>query len=130
MNTEKTEKEIRQLFSELRAEDSQRVPLFNAVTRAAPSFTSTGLSFSWFRFALGTTATVLVIATIARTAIRLHKGSIERERQQWAALSSWEAPTDALLIISSVAWESTITTPSDFLINNRPVSPDTNPEHL
>ena len=33
MNTEKTEKEIKQLFSELRAEDSQRVPSFEANAR-------------------------------------------------------------------------------------------------
>ena len=127
---EKTEKEIRQLFSELRAQDSQRAPSFDAVTRATPSFTSTGLSFSWFRFALGTTAIVLLIATIALTAIHLHTRSIERERQHWAALSTWEAPTDALLLISSAPWESTVTTPSDFLINNPAVAPDTNPEHL
>ena len=127
---EKTEKEIRQLFGELRAQDSQRAPSFSAITRATPSLTSSGLSFSWFRFALGTITSVLLIAATALTAIHLHTRSIERERQHWAALFNWEAPTDALLMISSVAWESTITTPSDFLINNHAVSRDTNPEHL
>jgi len=128
---EKTEKKIKQLFRELRAQDSQHVPSFDAVTRAAPSDASPrGMSFPWFRFALGTAAIVLFIATIALTAIHLHTRSLDRERQQWAALSTWEAPTDALLMVSSVAWESTVTTPSDFLINNHAVSPDPNPEPL
>ena len=127
---EKTEKEIRQLFCELKAEDSQRVPSFDDVTRAVPSPTSPRLSFWRIRFALGTTAIVLLIVTSALTAIHLHTRSIERERQEWAALSTWEAPTDALLMISSVPWGSTVTTPSDFLINNHDVSPGTNLEPL
>jgi len=128
---EKTEKEIRQLFSELRAQDSQRVPLFNAVTHAVPSDASTGrISFSWLQFALATAAIVLLLATIALTAIHLHTRSIERERQKWAAFSTWEASTDALLTISRAPWGGTVTTPSDFLINNPAVSPDTNPERL
>jgi len=128
---EKTEKEIKQLFSELRAQDWQRAPLFNAVTRAVPSGASPGrISFSRLQFAMATTAIVLLVGTIALTANRLHTHSLERQRQHWAALSTWEAPTDALLRISSVPWESTVTTPSDFLINNHAVSPDTNPEPL
>src|SRR5258708_3598611 len=107
MNTEKTEKEIKQLFSELRAEDSQRVPSFDAITCAAPSAASPGeMSFLWFRFALGTTAIALLVATIASLAIRLRTHSIERERQKWVAIFTWEAPTDALLSISSVPWGS------------------------
>lgn len=125
MNTEKNEKEIRQLFSELRAEDSQRVPSFDAVTQAVPSGASTGrISFPWLQIALATTAIALLVGTIA---IRLNRRSIERERRQWAALSTWEASTDALLHISSVPWESTVTTPSDFLINNPAVPSGTKP---
>ena len=130
MNMEKTEKEVKQLFNELRAQDSQRAPSFNAVTRATPSVTFTGLFFSWSRFALGTTAFVLLTATIALTAIQLHARSVERERRQWKALSDWEAPTDAFLSISSVPWGSTITTPSDFLINNPAVPSDTTQKNL
>lgn len=126
MNMEKIEKEVRQLFTELRVQDSQHAPSFNAVTRAASSSTSTGLSFPLFRFALGSTAIVLLTVTIALTAFRLHERSIERERRQWAALSTWEAPTDALMSISSVPWGVTITTPSGFLINNDAFSADTN----
>lgn len=125
MNTEKNEKEIRQLFSELRAEDSRRVPSFAAATQAVPSGAATGrVSFPWLQIALPTTAIVLLVGMIV---IRLNRRSMERERQQWAALSTWEAPTDALLHISSVPWESTVTTPSDFLINNPVVPPDTKP---
>lgn len=125
MNTEKNEKEIRQLFSELRAKDSQRAPSFDALTQAIPSGPSAGrIFFPWPQIALATTAIALLAGTIA---IRLNRRSLERERQQWAALSTWEAPTDALLHISSVPWESTVTTPSDFLINNPAVPPDTKP---
>src|SRR5262245_39224921 len=120
MNTEKAEREIRQLFSDLRAEDLQHVPSCEVVTRADPSAASARrMSFPWFRFALGATAVVLLVATLALTAIRLHTRSIERERQRWVALSTWEAPTDALLSISSVPWGNTVTTPSDFMISNQ-----------
>jgi len=88
------------------------------------------MSFPWFRFALGTTAIAVLVATIALTASRLHTHSLERERQKWVAISTWEAPTDALLSISSVPWGSTVTTPSDFLIHNHATSPGTNPKNL
>jgi biopolymer transport protein ExbB/TolQ len=47
--------------------------------------------------ALGTTAVALLIAGVALSAIRLHKHSVEKEIQQWQAVSEWQAPTDALL---------------------------------
>jgi hypothetical protein len=131
MNMEKTEKEIKQLFSELKAQDSQRAPSFDAVMCPAPSSASMQrMSYPWFRFALGTTATVLLIGTIALTTVRLRERSLERERQQSVALSGWEAPTDAFLSISSLPWGGTVTTPSDFLINNQANSSDKTQENL
>ncbi|HWX20266.1 MAG TPA: hypothetical protein VN578_10230 [Candidatus Binatia bacterium] len=126
MNTEKTENKLRQLFGELRAQDSQRVPSFKAVTRASPSAISTAwMLSSWSRFAAGIATVVLLIAGIALAAFHLHTLSAEREIQQWARLSNWEAPTDTLLGISDMPWGKTITTPSDSLINNTTESPDT-----
>lgn len=124
---EKTEKEIKQFFSELRAEDSQWAPAFSAITRPAPTFTATG---SRFRFALGTITVLLLIATIAVTSIHLHTRSLERQSLQWAALSTWEAPTDALLSISSLPWGSSVTAPSDSLLNNSPDPSGTTLEKL
>ena len=59
---------------------------------------------------------------------RLHTRAVERKMQQSATLSKWEAPTDTLLIGSSVSWGGAVTTPSDFLINPNPT--DTATENL
>jgi hypothetical protein len=118
MNTEKIENELRQLFGELRANDSQRVPSFYSVTRASSSTTSTPRKSSpWFRFLSATAVLVLLIAGIALAALHSHTRSFEREMQRWAALSDWETPTDTLLSISETPWGSAVPMPSDSLID-------------
>jgi len=95
---EKTEKKLKQLFNELRAQDSRRAPSFNAIARASRSGVSArAMSFPWFRLALGTIAVALFVVGIAGTAIRLHTRSFAKEIQQWEVLSEWAAPSDTLL---------------------------------
>ncbi len=130
MNMEKTDKKLKQLFSELKAQDSQRVPPFNSVTRAPLKSTSTRWTLQrWPRFAIAVAAVVLLIAGIAVASFRAHAHSIEREMLGWAALSDWEAPTDALLTASEMPWYNTATAPSDFPTNDD-VSSDTTTEKL
>ena len=116
MFMEKTEKELRQLFRELRTWEQRRVPSFVASASAsvsAPAGSSSRMSLRWFPLALGAIALVLAIASIALAANQMRARSMQREMQQWAALSTWEASTDALLSVSSVPWGSSVTAPSD-----------------
>jgi len=130
MNMEKTEKELRQLFSELKAQDSQRVPPFNSVTKLSPQGTSSRWTLQhWPRFSLAVAAVVLLIASVAVASFRAHTHSFEKEMLGWAALSDWEAPTDALLTASEMPWVDTTALPSDFPTNDA-VSSDTTTEKL
>ena len=133
MNTEKTGKELRQLFGELRTREQRHAPSFATLaTESAPgpAASSSRMSLPWFRLALGTTAMALLLAGIALAANRTRARARQREMQQWAALSTWEAPTDALLSISSVPWGSSVTAPSDSLLNTSPDSSGTTIEKL
>ena len=128
MVMEKTEKELRQLFSELRIREQRQVPSFVVIARASPSASaasSSRMSFPWLRFAVGSVAIVLLLAAITLGANRIRARAMQREMQQWAALSTWAAPSDALLSISSMPWGISVTVPSDSLINNSPDSSGT-----
>jgi hypothetical protein len=130
MNMEKTEKKLKQLFSESKERDSQRMPPFNSVARASLRDASTPRTLlRWPRFALFGVAAVLLIAGVAVISSRIHTRSFEKEMHQWAALSNWEAPTDALLSVSETPWGNTTTGPSDFPTNDD-VSTDTNTKQL
>ena len=130
MNTEQTEDKLRQLFSELSAEDSRRAPSFGAIMQGLRSATSTPQGSSpWLRFAAGTAAVVLLIAALAPAAFRWRADSFKRQMQQWAALSDWGAPTDALLSVSDMPWGGTVAAPSDFLIKTTTESRDTTGEN-
>ena len=129
MNTENSDQEFKQLFSELRSRDSQHAPSFSAIANAANRETSAWrISFPRFRVALGTIIVLVFVTGITLIAFRLHTRSVEREMQQWETLSGWEAPTDALLSIASSPWSSTVATSSDFLINTN--TTDTTMENL
>jgi hypothetical protein len=98
MNTDDSERRLKAIFNELKAEDLRRTPPFDDIARASRSAASSShVVFPRFRLALGTTAVALLIAGVALSAIRLHKHSVEKEIQQWQAVSEWQAPTDALL---------------------------------
>jgi hypothetical protein len=130
MNMEKIEKKLKQLFSELRAQDSRRVPSFNSIAQAPLESASTGRTLlPWPRFALPGAAVALLIGGIVAASFRAHTHSFEKEMHGWAALSDWEAPTDALLSISETPWDNTITSPSD-LQTNYDNSSDTTTEKL
>jgi hypothetical protein len=130
MNMEQTETKLKQLFSELKARDSQRVPPFNSVTRALPQGASTRRTIPrWPQFALLGAAVVVLIAGVAVVSFRTHTRSFEKEMHEWAALSDWEAPTDALLSVSEMPWDNTTTSPSDFPLNDDSSS-DTTTEKL
>jgi hypothetical protein len=73
MNMDKTEKKLKQLFSELKAQDSQRVPPFNSVTRMTVQSTSTRTLLHWPRFA---PAGAAVAVLIGGSTVRL--GSADR----------------------------------------------------
>jgi anti-sigma-K factor RskA len=126
---EKTEKKLKQLFSELKAQDSQRVPAFNSVTRVSLQSTSTRWTLQhWRRFAIAVAAVAVLIGVIVAASFREHTQPVEKEMFGWAALSDWEAPTDALLSVSEMPWDDTTTAPSDFPAND--VSSDSTTEKL
>ena len=133
MNTEKPEKELRLLYHELRTQVERQVPSFATLTSnsasASRASTSQG-SFQWFRFAPGTIAIVLLLAGITVAANRIRARALQRDLQRWAELSAWEAPTDPLLSISSMPWGSSVSAPSDSLLNHSPGSSGTTMEKL
>jgi hypothetical protein len=49
---------------------------------------------------------------------RAHAHSFEKEMLGWAALSDWEAPTDALLTASEMPWDDRTALPFDFPTND------------
>ena len=118
MNMEKTEKKLKQLFSELKAQDSQRVPPFNSVTRMTVQSTSTRTLLHWPWFAPAGAAVAVLIGGIVAASFREHTHSVEKEMRGWAALSDWEAPTDALLTASEMPWVDTTALPSNFPTND------------
>jgi hypothetical protein len=133
MNTEKTEKELRLLYCELRTQVERHVPSFATLTSdsASASDASTSpVSFQWLRFALGTIAIVLLLASITAAANRIRARALQRDMQQWAELSAWEARTDALLSISILPWGSSVRAASDSLLNTSPDSRGTTMEQL
>lgn len=131
MNIENSETELRRLFSELRGADARRAPPFNDIARGRPSAKSSPWhSFAWFRWALRASAIAILTAGIVLTAFRRREHRVEKEMRQWAALSTWEASTDALLSISSAPWGGALIAPSDSLINNSTDTPDVSMENL
>jgi hypothetical protein len=119
MNMEKIDKKLKLLFSELRAQDSQRVPPFNSVTRMSRESASTRRTLlRWPRFDLAGAAVALLIAGIVAASFLEHARSVEKEMRGWTALSDWEAPTDALLSVSEMPWDNTTTAPSDIPTND------------
>jgi hypothetical protein len=119
MNTETSEPEFRRLFSELRDAEAQCAPSFNRVARGRPSAKSSGgRSLPLLRRALVMSSITLLAAGVARTASSLRQHRVNRELRQWAAISEWKAPTDALLGIAGAPWHGAPAAPSDSLINN------------
>jgi hypothetical protein len=131
MNTDKTEDNLRQLFHELREQDAQRAPSFDAVARpSASADAAQRAAIPWLRFAAGAAIGVLLAAGIALAIFRSRMHSSEMELQQWATLSNWKAPTDTLLNVPCTPWGSTTSTPSDSWIATATVSPDATKENL
>ncbi|HTS18374.1 MAG TPA: hypothetical protein VMP11_12435 [Verrucomicrobiae bacterium] len=107
--------ELRRLFQDLRAGDTQQVPAFSRV--AQPPVTEASFGILWPRLAAG----VALIAAVSMSLIlfRAYKGRSADVTQQWAALSNWRASTDELLSVSGAAtWGGAITTPSDLWLED------------
>lgn len=103
--------DLRQLFRQQREADTQRVPAFSRLTRVPAE---SPWSVPWLR--LATVAAAVVVLGVSVTMWRRSAQPPAVNTESWAALSNWQAPTDALLTVSSAPWGSTMTTPSDFWI--------------
>jgi hypothetical protein len=126
MNSDQNDRDLRQLFQDLKSRDSQRVPPFDALART-PNSAAVRWRVTWRRFRFAAAAVLLLVATLVFV---MRPDSLEAEMQQWAMLSQWTASTDALLDVSSTPWGSTVTTPSDSWLNTIDISPDTPKEDL
>ena len=104
-----TDDKLRQHFQALRTADAQHTPIFSRAVRSPlPAAT-----IPWLRLAAVAALLVVLIVTVTTK-----RHSVADTQQQWTTLSNWRATTDTLLIESSTPWSSTISTPTDSLIEN------------
>ena len=94
MKTNETDSNFQQLFHELKQQDAASVPLFARLTRA-PKRPAHALP-RWL-----VPAAALVLVGVSLSLFRRLPPQLEREAQRWAAFSTWETPTDALLDVAS-----------------------------
>jgi hypothetical protein len=123
MNTKQTEQTLKRLFSELKEQDSLRIPAFRAPKSSSAGSRIRGAGFPRLQFAVGMLTLALLVSFIGFIGYRWHLRSARMEIQRWTMLSNWSAPTDKLLGISSLPWGSSVTVPSDSLIDISPASP-------
>jgi hypothetical protein len=118
---EPIDRQLRKVFSEWKTQDSRRAPSFDAVLNASRESAAISPRHCRIRFAFGMAAALLVIVfttTLLMTSY-LKSRSREVEIRQWAALSEWTAPSDALLDFSNPGDSSE----TDFPINlDRPAT--------
>lgn len=129
MDMEPTEKNLKELFNELKDQDARRVPSFDAVLAASDAGAANPGTHFRLRFAWGMGAAFLVAALLTLMVLTFRVRSREAEVQQWAMLSDWAASTDALLDASSVLPDSA-NSPTDFFINPDSDSLDTTTQNL
>ncbi len=116
MNMRKDDMNIRTFFDELKERDAERLPPFDAVVTAHSRPTSPSLVASLLssRVPVGLAAG-LILATLVILTVRWRSSS--SQMQQWAALSTWTAPTDSLLEVN-LPWSSTLRTPTDLWLRS------------
>ena len=119
---DKTEKNLTQLYHELRARDAQRMPAFDSVTSASTvGVQPPRMAFLWVRFAAAAVAASLLLAAIA---LRTREHSTAVEVRQWEVVSAWQAPTDRLLNVPGVPWGTRVSTATDSWIGSIVISPE------
>ncbi len=110
------EKQVQQLFRELKAQDAQRAPGFaRLVVRSA----SEPVGMPWLRLA-GALAAVVVLA-----AWWLWSRPPAVDVTQWAQLSNWRASSDSFLPTTSTPWGESVTTKSDAWFQDTATSKET-----
>ncbi len=107
MNTPSTDQDLRQRFSELRAEDLALAPAFASVT-AGRVAARTRLSIphapraTQLWYAAGVAALTLIACVAVRSIHQVRARAAEAELQEWRRLTEWRAQTDHLLTLSDL----------------------------
>ena len=97
MNSQETDKNIRQLFSEQRAADAQRAPSFDGVWQTAVARRKEPSSRSWgFPLAIAASASVVLVAGVMLWN-RDTKSTPAVPVTVIASINDWTSPTDFLL---------------------------------
>lgn len=94
MNTNETDSKFQKLFHELKRKDSASVPNFDRLAKAKGSSRTTGAP-AWAWLVPAALAVFIAVFSFNRLHSRSHR--LNDVSQQWAALSVWETPSDALL---------------------------------
>ena len=113
MNTDNADNNLRQLFHVLRKQDAERAPDFDKLARIREPQRSFALP--WTRLAAAAAIVLVLGLALAVFITRSHQSA--PDLREWAALSSWRASTDTLLIVSNTCWGSKVTTPTDSLMD-------------
>ncbi len=115
------EERLKELFNAVRKEDSVRLPSFEKMTDPAGcrprKMTFTPLFFAAASFVLiaGFAALAALIILPGRRATAPADGD---GFESWSSFSGYQASSDSLLSLSSTAWETSMTTPTDSLLGS------------
>ena len=118
MNNNDMDSRLRKLFAETRRLDALRAPAFQRLTDTPPLGRDTARTSSWLgsRRLIAAVAALSVLG-IALVVLRSAPQQPAAGAQQWAAFSSWQASTDALLGAAMVSGQDRFATPTDSWIN-------------
>lgn len=113
------DRRLRGLFREQRGEEERRAPAFEHVLQAAlerRGRPAPRVMSRWRPVFAAAAAIALVLALLLPA--RLHRPA--PDYTAWEKLSSWSAPTEGFLSVSTTTWGSTVSTPTDDWIGDSP----------
>jgi DnaJ-domain-containing protein 1 len=120
-----TDHTLKKLFEKAKQQDADNTPGFQRVLRKQITPTRDSASSGWMPFAF-TAALFVAAALIAFSVLPKNESHTTAEIEQWAAISEWNASSDAILAENSAVIGVSLSTSSDMLFESLPSSSTTN----
>ena len=119
-----TEHTLKKLFEEAKQQDADNVPGFQRLLHKQAATPKDSPDLGWMQFAFAA-ALLVAAALLAFSIIPKSETHTAADVEQWATISEWTAPSDAILAANTPSIGVSFSTSSDFLFESTPISSET-----
>lgn len=116
-----TDHTFKKLFDEAKRRDADDVPSFQRLLRKNPPKANEAPGWGWMSFACAA-ALLVVAALLAFSVLSPNETHTAVEVEQWAAISEWNASSDAILAENIPSIGVSFSTSSDLIFESSPAS--------